>query len=157
MESVVRAAVVYAFLLVVFRLAGKRTLSEATTFDLVLLLIISETTQHAMVGDDHSLVNAGVLILTLVGLDIALSIAKHHLPGLDPILDGTAVIVVRNGKLVQPVADRERVDVQDILEAARCQALIERLDQIKLAVIERSGNISILPFVARKSGPPDGS
>ncbi len=148
MEPVVRAAVVYVFLLIVFRLAGKRTLSEATTFDLVLLLILSETTQHAMVGDDHSLTNAAILILTLVGLDIALSIVKHRWPKLDPLLDGTAVILVRNGQLLSSVADQERVDVQDILEAARRQALVERLDQIKLAVIERSGDISVIPLAS---------
>jgi uncharacterized membrane protein YcaP (DUF421 family) len=145
MEPVIRALVVYGFLLLVFRVSGKRTLSQATTFDLVLLLIISETTQQAMVDDNHSLANAGILILTLVGVDIALSIAKHRWPALDPILDGTAVVLVRGGKLLQIVADRERVDVQDILEAARCQALVTELGQIELAVIERSGKISVIP------------
>ncbi len=55
MESVIRGLIVYFFLLLVFRVAGRRTLSEATTFDLVLLLIVSETTQEALVAEDHSL------------------------------------------------------------------------------------------------------
>src|SRR5688572_33196217 len=119
MEPVARGLIVYAFLLLVFRIAGKRTLSEATAFDLVLLLIISETTQQAMVDNDHSMTNGALLILTLVAADIVLSVIKQWLPFLDPVLDGTAVILVRDGKLQQDRLNRERVDANDILEAAR--------------------------------------
>ena len=66
MESVLRAAIVYVFLLVLFRLAGKRTLSDVTTFDFVLLLIISEATQQALLGEDFSLTNAFLVITTLI-------------------------------------------------------------------------------------------
>ena len=145
MESVIRGLIVYAFLLLVFRISGKRTLSEATAFDLVLLLIISETTQQAMVDNDHSMTNAAILILTLVGVDILLSLIKHRFPAADPILDGTAVILMRDGKVLQERLDYERVDANDILESARLQLGLERLDQIKLAVLERSGEISVVP------------
>jgi uncharacterized membrane protein YcaP (DUF421 family) len=145
MESVIRGVIVYIFLLVVFRISGKRTLSEATAFDLVLLLIISETTQQAMVDNDHSMTNGALLVLTLVGTDILLSVAKQWIPALDPILDGSAVILVRDGKLIEDRMNRERVDVNDILEAARLQRGLESLAQIKLAVLERGGDISIVP------------
>ena len=69
MESIIRALVVYLFLFLVFRLSGKRTLSQATPFELVLLLIISETTQQAMVDGDHSVINCAILVLTLVVMD----------------------------------------------------------------------------------------
>ena len=146
METVLRGVIVYVFLLVVFRLSGKRTLSEATAFDLVLLLIISETTQQAMVDNDHSMTNGALLILTLVGADIVLSLLKQWLPALDPILDGTAVILVRDGKVLQERLNRERVDSKDILEAARLQLGLENLDQVKLAVLERGGKISVVPM-----------
>ena len=71
----------YLFVLFVFRIANKRTLSEATAFDLVLLLIVSETTQQAMVDDDHSMTNAAILICTLVGADMLLSFAKQAISG----------------------------------------------------------------------------
>lgn len=145
MESVIRALIVYFFLLIVFRIAGKRTLSEATTFDLVLLLIISETTQQAMVDNDHSMTNGGVLILTLVIADIGLSFLKQWVPALDPVLDGTAVLLIRNGQLLKERMNRERVDENDILEAARSQEGLEELSQIKHAVLERDGQISIVP------------
>lgn len=145
MEPVVRAVLVYLFLLVVFRIAGKRTLSETTAFDLVLLLIISETTQQAMVDHDHSMTNAALLILTLIGTDILLSFAKQWFPMLDPLLDGTAVIVLRDGELLHQLMNRERIDASDILEAARAQHGLETLKQVKLAVVERGGKISIIP------------
>ena len=145
MESILRGVAVYTFLLVVFRLCGKRTLSQTTPFDLVLLLIISETTQQAMVNSDHSMTNGGILVLTLVGADILLSYMKQWFPSLDPVLDGTAVILVKNGELLQDRLKRERVDCNEILEAARLQLGLESLDQIKLAVLERSGKISVVP------------
>jgi uncharacterized membrane protein YcaP (DUF421 family) len=145
METVIRAVIVYLFLLIVFRLSGKRTLSEATAFDLVLLLIISETTQQAMVNDDHSMTNGGILILTLVSTDILLSLVKQWFPVLDPIIDGRALILVRDGKVFEDRLNRERIDTSDILEAARLQQGLENLAQVKLAVLERGGKISIVP------------
>jgi uncharacterized membrane protein YcaP (DUF421 family) len=145
MDSILRGVIVYLFLLIVFRIAGKRTLSEATAFDLVLLLIISETTQQAMVDNDHSMTNGALLVLTLVGTDILLSVLKQRLPILDPILDGTAVILLRDGHVLENRLSRERVDKNDILEAARSQRGLDSLDQIKLAVLERGGEISVIP------------
>jgi uncharacterized membrane protein YcaP (DUF421 family) len=145
MDSVARGLAVYLFVFFVFRIAGKRTLSEATAFDLALLLIISETVQQAMVNGDESLTNAAVLIVTLVCADYLLSLMKHRFPAFDSVLDGTAVILLRDGKVVQERLDHERVDTSDILEAARIQQGLETLDQIKLAVLERGGKISIIP------------
>ena len=145
MEPVIRGVVVYLFLLLIFRIAGKRTLSEATSFDLVLLLIISETTQQAMVDSDHSMTNGALLIITLVGVDILLSFCKQWVPALDPWMDGVAVILVQDGKLREDRLRRERVDAAEILEAARELRGIETLEEIQLAVLERSGRISIIP------------
>ncbi len=145
MESVLRAVVVYLFLLAVFRISGKRTLSEATSFDLVLLLIISETVQQSMVGDDHSMTNGVVLILSLVGVDIGLSLLKQWSPAVDAWVDGVPVIILKDGKPMAERMSRERIDENDVLEAAREQEGLERLDQIRYAVLERSGKISIVP------------
>ena len=86
-----------------------------------------------------------ILVLTLVGTDILLSLAKLWIPALDPILDGSAVILLRDGNLLTERLNKERVDTNDILEAAREQQGLERLDQIKFAVLERSGKISVVP------------
>jgi uncharacterized membrane protein YcaP (DUF421 family) len=145
MESVLRGLAIYFFLLIIFRLSGKRTLSQATSFDLILLLIISETTQQAMVGNDPSITNAFLLIITLVGTSILLAALKQFFPKLELILDGQPVIVVENGKMLHHVMNKSRVDQEDILSAARELHGLERLDQIKYAILERDGNISIIP------------
>jgi uncharacterized membrane protein YcaP (DUF421 family) len=144
MESIVRGLAVYLFVLIVFRFAGKRSLSEASSFDLVLLLIISETVQQALVDSDNSLTNALLLVLTLVGADVVLSVVKQRHPRVERLLDGVPVIVMKDGKLLHDRANRERIDEEDILEAAREQRGLERLDQIKFAVLERGGKITVI-------------
>ncbi|HSH31237.1 MAG TPA: YetF domain-containing protein [Candidatus Saccharimonadales bacterium] len=145
MNSVLRAAFIYVFLLVMLRLSGKRTLSEMTTFDFILLLIIGESTQQALLGDDFSLVNAVVVITTLITIDIMSSLLKQRSDQVEKWLEGAPLIILENG---QPLKDRmikERVDESDILQAARSSQGLERLDQIKYAVLEKSGGISIVP------------
>jgi uncharacterized membrane protein YcaP (DUF421 family) len=145
MESVLRASAIFVFLLLVFRVTGKRSLAQITTFDFVLLLIIGEATQQALLGDDFSVMNAWIVIATLMGLDLLLSQLKHRFPGLDPVIDSVPLVVVADGKLIEERAGHERVDLEDVLAAAREKHGLERLEQIKYAVLERSGGISIIP------------
>lgn len=145
MEPVLRAVAVYAFLLVLVRASGRRTLGEATTFDFVLLLIISEATQNAMIGDDFSVSNAFLVILTLISLDIGLSLVMRRWSRLGKWVDGVPTILVEHGRPIEDRMSRARVEVDDILEAARKLQGLERMDQIKYAVLERSGGISIIP------------
>ena len=145
MESVIRGVVVYFFLLLIFRISGKRTLSQNNSFDLVLLLIISETTQQAMVDNDHSITNGFMLILTLIGVSIGLSLLKQKFPTLERWLDGTPLVIIEDGKMLNARMNKVRVDEADILEAARSLQGLERLDQIKYAILERNGDITIIP------------
>jgi uncharacterized membrane protein YcaP (DUF421 family) len=145
MDSVLRAAAIYGFLLLIFRLTGKRSLAQITAFDFVLLLIIGEATQQALLGDDFSVVNAYIVIGTLMCLELGLSLAKRWWPRLDLILDSTPLVVVENGRLLEDRILHERIDLNDVLAAARERHGLERLDQIKYAVLERSGGISIIP------------
>lgn len=145
MDTIIRAAAIYAFLFIVFRISGKRSLSDITTFDFVLLLIIAETTQQALIGDDFSIVTAVVLISTLFLIEIGLTILKQRSPRLDNFLEGEPVVLVENGRPLQERMDLERVDLDDILEAARRWRGLERVDQIKFAVLERDGNITVIP------------
>jgi uncharacterized membrane protein YcaP (DUF421 family) len=145
MESIIRGTVVYAFVWLLLRVAGKRTLTQATTFDLALLLIISETTQQAMIGTDSSVTHAFLLIVTLIGLDILLACGKMRWRSVDRWMDGVPVLVLEHGRILEEPARRSRLDASDILEAARTAHGLERLDQVKFAVLERSGDISIIP------------
>jgi uncharacterized membrane protein YcaP (DUF421 family) len=145
MESVLRGVAVYIFLLIIFRISGKRTLSQTTTFDLVLLLIISETTQQAMVDDDHSVTNGVLLILTLVGMTILLSVLKQKFPKLDLALEGAPLILIDQGNMLHDRMNKCRVDESEILTAARMTQGLVAMDQIQYAILERNGDISIIP------------
>jgi uncharacterized membrane protein YcaP (DUF421 family) len=150
MDSVIRGLVVYVALLLIFRLSGKQTLSQATTFDMVLLLIISETIQQALIDTDNSMTNGIILVLTLVGASIVLSFLKQHSHTIERLIDGTPLIILEEGKAIKERMNKERVDEEDILEAARKLQGLERLEQIKYAVLERNGDITIVPAQEQK-------
>lgn len=145
MGSVFRAIAVYIFLMIIFRIAGRRALAQITTFDLVLLLIISEATQNAMLGNDYSVTNGFLVIITLVGLNVVFSLWKRNSPTIEKFLDGVPMVIVENGQPLRDRMNKARVDDNDVLSAARELQGLERMDQIKYAVLERSGSISIIP------------
>ena len=78
MDSVLRAAAMYLALMVLFKIAGRRSLAELTTFDFVLLMIIGEATQQALLGDDFSMTNSMLVIVTLIVIDVGLSLAGRR-------------------------------------------------------------------------------
>jgi uncharacterized membrane protein YcaP (DUF421 family) len=145
MESVLRGTVVYLFLLLVFRITGKRSLDQVTTFDFVLLLIISETTQQALLGEDFSITNGCLLILTLFVLDQSFTWLKNKSRLVQKLTEGLPVILLEDGKPHKERLRQSQVDEDDILEAARELQGLERLEQIKYAVLERHGGITIVP------------
>lgn len=145
MDAVIRGIAVYLFLLLIFRLSGRQTLAEMSSFDFVLLLIISETTQEAMVDSDHSLTNSFLLIMTLIGTTVLFTMLKQKFPKLQKILDSTPVVIVQEGKMLKDRMRQLRISEDDILEAARETQGLERMDQIKYAIVETRGNISIIP------------
>ena len=145
MDVVFRAVAIYTFLLVLFRLAGKRTLADVTPFELVLLLIIGESTQQGLLGDDFSVTTSLLVITTLVSIDVGLSLAKQRWPRFAKAAEGMPMVLVDDGVLLHDRMDRARVDEHDILEAARRTQGLANLSQIRYAVLERTGTISIIP------------
>lgn len=150
METVLRAGAIYLVLLLVMRVSGKRSMAQITTFDFVLLLIIGQATQQALIGDDYSITTGLLLILTLVGIDTALSLIQLRSPRLDRWLDGTPVVILEDGRLLYDRMRKSRVDESEILMAARERHGLQRLDEIQYAVLERSGGISIIPKPGRE-------
>lgn len=150
MDAVMRGAAVYLFLMIVFRVAGRRSLTEITTFDFVLLLIISEATQQAMLGEDFSVTGGFLLILTLVGLDIGMSLLVRAWPQLARWIDGVPMLLIEKGKVHEDRLRRARVDISEIMSSARELQGIERLEQIKHAVLERNGRITVVPKETRQ-------
>lgn len=146
MNPVLRGVAIYIFLLIVFRIMGKRSLSETTTFDFILLLIISEVTQQALVGKDFSLTGSTILIGTLMCMELVFSAIKERFPLFDKMLEGEPMLIVDKGAPLKRRMKKSRVDEDDILEAARLSCGLERMDQIKYAVLEKDGSISIIPY-----------
>jgi uncharacterized membrane protein YcaP (DUF421 family) len=145
MESVIRPTLVYLFVLVLLRLTGKRTLAQITSFDFVLLLIISEATQQALIGEDNSMINGAIVVATLIGLNILMSLLKQRSKWFDRLLDDIPLVIVVDGKPLKDRMDKSRVDEDDVLDAAREAHGLERMDQIRHAILERDGQISIIP------------
>lgn len=146
MDPVLRAFAVYFFLLLVFRIIGKRSLSQITSFDFLLLLIVGEATQQALLGQDYSITNAVLVILVLVGIDYLLALVKEYFHPIERILEGAPLIVVANGRVLDTRIKRAGLDADDVLKEARLKHGVERMEQIKYAIQERDGNISIIPY-----------
>lgn len=144
MESVIRMVVVYIFLLIVMRISGKRTMAESTAFDMVVLLIIGDLVQEAVMDNDYSITNCVIVISTLMGLEVTLSFLKLKSKKVDKVLDGVPLVIVENGKLLKERADKARVKEDEVMESARSLHGLERMDQIKYAVLEKGGEISII-------------
>jgi uncharacterized membrane protein YcaP (DUF421 family) len=145
MDEVLRAIAIYAVLMVIFRLSGKRSMAEVTPFDFVLLLIFSEALQNALVDDDSSLTVGLTVVATLLTVNLIMSLIKQRSVRIENILEGVPIVIFDEGKPLHDRMNRERIDEGDILAAARMQHGIDSLDQVRTAIIERSGGISIIP------------
>lgn len=148
MDAILRGVAIYFFLLVIFRVAGRRTLSELSSFDFVLMLVVGESTQQALLSEDYSVTNACLLIITLVGIDILLAWVKQRSGAVERWLDGVPLVVLADGQPLHDRMKKARIDDFDILDAARKLRGLERFDQIKYAVLERNGGITIIPYSA---------
>ncbi len=145
MDAVLRALAIYLVLMLLFRLAGKRTLADVTTFDFVLLLVISEATQQALLGEDFSITQAAIVIATLIGLDRGSDYLSWRFPGFKRVTESQPVVLMENGRLLRDVVAKEHITEEDILQSARTTQGLENLDQVKYAIMETSGGISIVP------------
>jgi uncharacterized membrane protein YcaP (DUF421 family) len=145
MDAVLRAGAIYLALMVLFKISGRRSLGELTSFDFVLLMIIGEATQQALLGDDFSVTNAILVIITLMVIDVGFSLIKRRFKRVAKLIDGGPTIVVEHGVFLRHRMHEARIEEDDIMEAARIGQGFERVDQIKYAILERNGKISIIP------------
>ncbi len=118
MEIIVRALVVFAFLWLVTRVVGRASLSEVTTFELLLYVTMGDLVQQAVTQQDYSLTSAFLAIGVFALLTIALSYSSWRWPRLRPIIRGTPVMVMRNGEPIGKVMRRQRLAMDDVMAAA---------------------------------------
>jgi uncharacterized membrane protein YcaP (DUF421 family) len=145
---VARTAMVYLALLVGLRLAGKRELGQMTPFDLVVILLIANAVQNAMVGPDTSvtggLIAAGVLIVGNYGV----AQARERLPWLRRAVEGMPTLLINDGRFIREHLRREGLDEEEVLMAIREHGVADVKD-VRMAVLETDGSISIVPADAK--------
>lgn len=154
MNPVVRGIAVYLFVFLIFRILGKRSMSEVTSFDFVLLLIISETTTDALMGEDFSLISCFIMVCTLVSIDYLFSRLKGSSKLFSVVSDSAPLVIVDKGKPLKKRMEKTKVDEDDVLEAARSLHGIQSLKEVRYAVLERDGSISIIPEKNLQEGGP---
>ena len=153
MELILRTAGIYLYLLVLFRVLGKRALAQLSSFDLILFLVLSEAIQNALVDDDTSVVMGLTVITTFLMLDRWLAVLKRRYPGFEKLTEGDPLLLVEGGKVIERNAKKSRITNADILQTARESHGLESMDQIKYAILETSGAISIIPVQAEPGEP----
>lgn len=143
MITIVNAIIVYWVLLFALRLVGRRGPSLMTPFEIIILFLMGGMGLQAIVGNDHSLTNALLGITTVVLMHALVASLKQWSPRFGRIVDGTPIIVFGKGQWHKDRMHQLRIDQQDVMAAARSQG-VERLEQVKYAVVERNGGISVV-------------
>jgi uncharacterized membrane protein YcaP (DUF421 family) len=142
-ELVVRSVVVYAFLLILLRITGKRQVGQLAPFDLVLLLVLSNAVQNSMNAGDNSLVGGLISATTLIGLNYLVSQATFRSKKLENIVEGRPQVLIHNGKLFEDVMARQQLTHHE-LNAALRRAGCESIQDVHSAILENNGAISVV-------------
>jgi uncharacterized membrane protein YcaP (DUF421 family) len=147
-EIVVRSAVVYITLFVGLRLMGKRELGQMTVFDLVVVLLLANAVQNAMVGPDTSLWGGLIAAAVLLGLNKGVAVLRFHRDAWGRLMEGTPTVLVQGGQFLDPALRKEGIERTQVLMAMREHGIGD-IEEVQLAVLETDGSISIVPKEAR--------
>ena len=142
-EKILRTVLVYGFLVIGFRLAGKRELGQFNSFDLIVLITIANALQNAIIGPDNSLSGGLIGGATLLVVNYLVVMLCYRFPALDRLLEGKEVVLYENGKLDSKACERELITREELLTVARRQGA-RNLEEVDKIVLERNGNVSVL-------------
>ena len=155
-EFVVRAVVVYAFLLALLRFTGRRQVGQLAPFDLVLLLVLSNTIQNAMNAGDNSVLAGFILAVTLVTLNYLVGLATFKSRKLERMIEGRPELLIHAGHLYTEVLNREHITHEELRAALRAEGC-DRIEDVLHAVLENNGHITVLTRKAPGArGPTEG-
>jgi len=146
METVIRVVVIYAVILAGLRLIGKREFGQLSPLELITLLLVPELVSQAALRSDYSLTTGIVAITTLFSLVFLTSLASHRLKRVEKMVAGEPTVLVVRGKLLVENLNRERISTDEIYNAMHKSGL-ERLTQVRWAILETDGRIAIVPDV----------
>jgi uncharacterized membrane protein YcaP (DUF421 family) len=143
MDIVLRAIVIFAFLLLLTRVVGRRELSSLEPFDLILLIVIGDLVQQGVTQSDHSVTGAILAAGTFGVLTVAVSYVSFRVARLRPVIEGEPMILMQGGEPIERNLRRERITLGELAAAARQQG-IASLDRVQWAVLETGGRISFI-------------
>ena len=143
-EIVVRTTIIYLLFLVSLRISGKRQLGQFTLFDIALVLLAANALQPAMTGPDNSITGGAIIVVTIFSLNRVVAEARLRIPFVRGLLEFEPTIIGRNGRWLFDQMEKQGLDLDDVQAALREHGLI-RVEQVKLAVLEEDGSISIVP------------
>jgi uncharacterized membrane protein YcaP (DUF421 family) len=139
-----KTAVIYGFLVLGLRLLGKRTLGQMNIYDLIVIIVLANAVQNAMVGNDTSLVGGLVAATTLLVLNRLVNLVLTRSPRAEHLMVGEPVVLIDHGHLVEPNLRRQGVTEDQVMEALR-EHEIDDVSKARLAVLEADGTISVVP------------
>jgi uncharacterized membrane protein YcaP (DUF421 family) len=143
MDIVIRAVIAYVFIITLLRLTGRRELSSMGPTDLVLLVVMGDLIQNGVTQSDMSVTGVTIAVTTFALLSVASSYLVFKSRRAQKIIEGTPIILVEDGTLVEANLRTERMTREDVMEEARAQQ-IENFDEIKWAVLESNGSVSFI-------------
>ena len=143
MEIIVRATVIYFFLWMLTRALGKRELAEMTAFELLLLIMVGDLIQAGVTQEDTSVTGAILAVGTIAVWILVFSFLGWRFPRARKMIEGVPVVVVKDGRPIEPALRLERVALEELLESARDQGIAD-LRGVELAILEPSGKFSFL-------------
>jgi len=147
-EYVLRSVVVYVVLLGMIRLSGKRTMGQFTPFDVLLIVLLGNAVQNALLGTDTSLLGGLLLAAVLISLNWTTGYLASRSRRIERLIEGVPVILARDGRLFEEVLRKELVSLNDFEEALRQNGELGLAD-VKYAILETDGRISVVPREAR--------
>lgn len=142
-EFIVRAAVVYFFVVFVFKIGGKRQIGQLTPFDFALLLIFSNAVQNSMNGGDNSLIGGLISASALALLNFFIAFMSYKNKALSKFIAGTPQVLIHNGKVYEATLAKEKITHGELMSAVR-QAGVSSITEVRSAILETNGNISII-------------
>jgi uncharacterized membrane protein YcaP (DUF421 family) len=150
-EKVLRSVVVYLFVLLAFRFTGKRQVGQLTPFDLVVLLIISNVVQNAVIGPDNSLGGGLLGAAVILGLNYAVVELTFRSKRLRRLIEATPTLLIHNGQILHANLRKERLSLDDLHAALRRNGIADA-EHVRVAVLEENGGISVIPRAASGAG-----
>jgi uncharacterized membrane protein YcaP (DUF421 family) len=142
-DTVIRVVIIYIFIVIGLRVVGKREFGQLSPLELVTLLIIPELVSQALTHEDYSLTNAIVGTTTLIVLVYLSSVLQFRVKPFERAINGTPTVLVRHGTYIARHMNEERIAPEEIFNAMH-ESGLERLEQVRWAILETDGKISIV-------------